>query len=420
MRKTLAILLAGGVGSRLNILVHSRAKPAVPFGGIYRIIDFTLSNVMNSGLNNVAVLTQYKPLSLMDHIGTGAAWDFVGRLHGAKILPPRTGEKDSDWYKGTADAVRQNLDYIRHLLPARVLILSGDHIYHMDYSRMVNYHTRQAADLTIAMMQVPKSVTHHFGIGLTDELGRLIDWQEKPRQAKSTLASMGIYVFNYDFLLYCLRNIPGHDFGHDLIPNVLKNHRVFAFPFAGYWRDVGTLQAYWEANMDLLRPNSGLEIHQWEVYTNVEEEGRKGDRPPTRIASQTHITNSIISQGCIIEGEVAHSILSPGVQVRPGARVKDSVVMHDSVIGPGSVLEHVIVDKQVRIGTGCEIGIGEGNMPNRAFPDHLAEGLTVIGKKAEIPDALVIGKNCIIFPRVVPQDFSMRRVGDGETIGMPA
>lgn len=420
MRKTLAVLLAGGVGSRLNVLVHSRAKPAVPFGGIYRIIDFTLSNVMNSGLNNVAVLTQYKPLSLMDHIGTGAAWDFVGRLHSAKILPPRTGEKDSDWYKGTADAVRQNLDYIRNQLPARVLILSGDHIYHMDYSRMVSYHTSQAADLTIAMMRVPKSETHHFGIGITDELGRVIDWQEKPRHAKSTLASMGVYVFNYDFCLFCLRNIAGHDFGHDIIPSVLHGHRVFAFPFEGYWRDVGTLQAYWQTNMDLLQPESGLDIFQWQIYTNAEEEGRRGDRPPTRISNQADVESSVIAHGCTIEGSVEYSVISPGVQVRPGAKVRNSVVMHDGIIGPGSILDGAIVDKQVRIGAGCEVGVGEGKSPNRAFPDHLAEGLTVIGKNTEIPDGVVIGKNCIVFPGVVPQDFSSRRVHDGETVGMRA
>jgi len=420
MRKTLAILLAGGVGSRLNILAHSRAKPAVPFGGIYRIIDFTLSNVVNSGLNHVAVLTQYKPLSLMDHLASGAAWDFIGRLHSAKILPPRTGQKDSDWYKGTADAVRQNLDYIHTHMPERVLVLSGDHIYHMDYSRMINFHKNQAADLTIAMMRVPKESTHQFGIAVTDEMGRLVEWQEKPKQAKSNLASMGIYVFNYDFLLHCLRNIPGNDFGHDVITRVLKSHRVFAFPFEGYWRDVGTLQAYWEANMDLLRPDSGLEIYRWSIFTNVEEEGRKGDRPSTRISSRALIKDSIISQGCVIEGEVQRSILSPGVHVRAGAVVKDSVIMHDSIISYGSVLDKVIVDKLVRIGAGCQIGVGEGRIPNRAFPEHLAEGLVVIGKKAEVPDGTVLGKNCIVFPEVVPQSFSVRTVGDGETIGLHA
>jgi len=414
------MLLAGGTGSRLNILAHSRAKPAVPFGGIYRIIDFTLSNVVNSGLDHIAVLTQYKPLSLMDHLASGAAWDFIGRLHSAKILPPRTGQKDSDWYKGTADAVRQNLDYLHNHAPERVLILSGDHIYHMDYSRMVNFHKDQEADLTIAMMQVPKSVAYQFGIAVTDEQGRLIEWQEKPKQSKSTLASMGIYVFNYDFMLYCLKQIPGNDFGHDIITRVIKSHRIFAFPFEGYWRDVGTLQAYWDANMDLLRPDSGLEIYRWGTYTNVEEEGRKGDRSSTRIVGRACVKNSIISQGCVIEGEVENSILSPGVHVRARARVKDSVIMHDSLIGAGSRLDRAIVDKQVRIGTGCEIGIGEGKTPNRDFSAHLSEGLTIIGKKAEVPDAVMIGKNCIIFPEVTPQDFSTRRIGDGETVGLRA
>lgn len=412
------MILAGGKGSRLDPLTRDRAKPAVPFGGIYRIIDFTLSNVVNSGLNHVAVLTQYKPLSLMDHIANGAAWDFIGRLHSAKILPPRTGQKDSDWYKGTADAVRQNLDYIHNHLPERALILSGDHIYHMDYSRMVNFHKNQAADLTIAMMRVPQEVTHHFGIAVSDEMGRLLEWQEKPKQAKSNLASMGIYVFNYDFLLHCLRNIPGNDFGHDVITRVIKTHRIFAFPFEGYWRDVGTLQAYWDANMDLLRPDSGLEIYRWSTYTNVEEEGRKGDRPTTRISSRAHVNDSVISHGCVIEGMVEHSILSPGVHVRAGATVKDSVIMHDSFVGQDSVLDKVIVDKQARIGARCQIGRGEGRIPNRAFPEHLAEGLTIIGKKAEVPEGTIIGKNCIIFPEVVPQNFSVRTISDGETIGL--
>jgi len=420
MRKTLAILLAGGVGSRLNILAHSRAKPAVPFGGIYRIIDFTLSNVVNSGLNHVAVLTQYKPLSLMDHIANGAAWDFIGRLHSAKILPPRTGQKDSDWYKGTADAVRQNLDYIHNHHPERVLVLSGDHIYHMDYSRMVKFHTNQAADLTIAMMRVPMEETHHFGIAITDELGRLVEWQEKPKQARSDRASMGIYVFNYDFLLHCLRNIPGNDFGHDVITRVIKSHRVFAFPFEGYWRDVGTLHAYWDANMDLLNPKSGLEVHRWKIYTNVEEEGRKGDRPSTRFSSSARVKDAIISQGCVIEGEVERSILSPGVHVRSGAKVTNSVVMHDAIIGAHSVLDKVIVDKLARIGANCQIGIGEGKIPNRAFPEHLTEGLTVVGKKAEVPEGANIGTNCLVFPEVLPQHFVARHVSDGETIGLHA
>lgn len=422
MRKTLGMLLAGGVGSRLNILAQARAKPAVPFGGLYRIIDFTLSNATNSGLINIGVLTQYKPLSLMEHIGDGEAWDFIGRMRGAKILPPRTGEKDSDWYKGTADAIRQNMDYILSHDPPRVLVLSGDHIYHMDYSRMVDYHKSQKADLTIGMMRVPMGETRHFGIGIVDNANRLIDWEEKPRQAKSNIASMGIYVFNTEFLAHCLRMLPEHDFGKNIIAKVLHTHKVYAYLFEGYWRDVGTLHAYWNANMDMLRSDqSGLRMKEWRLYTNLQEEGRRGDRQPTKIKASANVRNSFISQGCVIEGEVIDSVLSPGVRVAPGARVAHSVVMHDAVVESGAVLEYVIADKQAHFGKACRAGIGEDSQrlqapANRQFPEHLKEGLTVVGKGAQIPAKVSIGSNCIIYPQVGAGAFPAEIIADGETI----
>jgi len=247
MRKTLTILLAGGVGSRLNILVNLRAKPAVPFGGIYRIIDFTLSNIANSGLTRVAVLTQYKPLSLMDHIGDGSAWDLSGRTRSIKILPPKTGEKDWDWYKGTADAVRQNLDFITSDRDySNVLILSGDHIYAMDYSALVEFHRSRSAKVTIGMIQVPKEETRNFGIGIIDGKHRIIDWEEKPKKARSTLASMGIYVFDKDYLVAMLKKTSKADFGHHIIPKAMQEGNVYAYHFKGYWKDVGTIQAYWD------------------------------------------------------------------------------------------------------------------------------------------------------------------------------
>ncbi|MDZ7269821.1 MAG: sugar phosphate nucleotidyltransferase [candidate division KSB1 bacterium] len=417
MKRTLAMLLAGGVGSRLNILAHARAKPAVPFGGLYRIIDFTLSNARNSGIVNVGVLTQYKPLSLMEHIGGGEPWDFVGRMRGAKILPPRTGEKDSDWYKGTADAIRQNLDYIRNFDAAQVLILSGDHIYHMDYSRMVDFHRDRGAELTIAMMRVPWEATRHFGIATVDDHDRILTWEEKPKQARSNLASMGVYVFNTDFLYHCLRTIPEHDFGKHIITEVIQTHTVCAYPFSGYWRDVGTLLAYWDANMDLLRPGSGLDLPRWKVYTNLEEEGRAGDRPPTRLLRGAKVSNSIISQGCVIEGEVRNSVLSPGVRVGRGAVVSDSVVMHDSVIEPEAALSFVIADKLTHFRRGCRVGFGDRTRPNRRFPDHLREGLTVVGKLARVPANVTIGCNCIIHPQSSESSYHTDCVKDGETIG---
>lgn len=417
MKKTLAMLLAGGVGSRLNILAHARAKPAVPFGGLYRIIDFTLSNARNSGIINVGVLTQYKPLSLMEHIGSGEPWDFVGRMRGAKILPPRTGEKDSDWYKGTADAIRQNIDYIRNFDADQVLVLSGDHIYYMDYSEMVDFHKSRGADLTIAMMRVPWEETRHFGIATIDEHDRIMTWEEKPKQTKSNLASMGVYVFNTDFLYHCLRTIPEHDFGKHVITEVIKTHTICAYPFTGYWRDVGTLFAYWDANMDLLRPGSGLDLPRWKVYTNLEEEGRSGDRPPTRIFDGANVVNSIVAQGCVIEGEVRNSVLSPGVRVGKGAVVSDSVVMHDSVIEQDAALSFVIADKLTRFRPGCRVGFGDRSRPNRRFTDHLSEGLTIVGKLATVPAKVTIGCNCIIHPQSTEISYHSDFVKDGETIG---
>ncbi|HEX9652764.1 MAG TPA: sugar phosphate nucleotidyltransferase, partial [bacterium] len=348
MISNLVMLLAGGVGSRLSILGHMRAKPAVPFGGMYRIIDFTLSNIMNSGLDFVGVLTQYKPLSLMEHIGTGMPWDFIGRSRGTKILPPRTGQKESDWYKGTADAVRQNIDFIENRHADRILILSGDHIYKMDYSNLIQFHDNKKADLTIGMMPVPWEDTIHFGIGITDDDNRIIAWEEKPAKARNNLASMGIYVFSGDYLLSLLRSHKEHDFGKDIIPAALEKDRVFAYPFAGYWRDVGTLKAYWDANMDLLDPEvSGLNLATWGLRTNVEEDGRISDRPPTQFLSKSSVTNSVISPGCVIEGKVVNSILSPGVYVAQGAKVLDSVVMHDSRILAGAEVTKCILDKKV-------------------------------------------------------------------------
>ncbi len=416
MRKTLGMLLAGGVGSRLNILAAYRAKPAVPFGGLYRIIDFTLSNAKNSGLINLGILTQYKPLSLMDHIGDGQAWDLMGRMRGAKILPPRTGAKDSDWYKGTADAIRQNLDYIQNFDSERVLILSGDHIYHMDYSRMVEFHKSRNADLTIAMMRVPLDQAHHFGMGITSENDQIVDWEEKPKRARSTLASMGVYVFNTNFLYDCLSKILEHDFGKNIIPHAIANHRVYAYHFNGYWRDVGTLHAYWDANMDILRPDSGLDLSAWQTYTNLEEEGRSGDRPPTRISSHAKVENSFISQGCVIEGTVANSILSPGVVVEKGARVEHSVLLHDSVVKERAQLSYVIADKLSHFGRSSNVGSGDRMKPNRKNPDHLREGLTVVGKSAVVPNDCTIGSNCIIHPKVTESCYAGKDVSDGQTI----
>ncbi|MGQ9745387.1 MAG: glucose-1-phosphate adenylyltransferase family protein [Dissulfurimicrobium sp.] len=416
MRNTLAMILAGGVGSRLNVLVSHRAKPAVPFGGIYRIIDFVLSNCMNSGLARAAVLTQYKPLSLMRHIGTGAAWDFTGRSRGIEILPPRTGKKDSDWYKGTADAVRQNIDFIESMPCREVLILSGDHIYFMDYGAMVRHHRRLGAKVTVAMMTVPWELTRQFGIGIVGNDGRITAWEEKPQKAHSNLASMGIYVFDVDYLLNALRCTKEEDFGYHIIPKALRDGVLFCYPFKGYWRDVGTVQALWEANMDMLNPESGLDPESWGIVTNLEAEGLNYDRPPINILSGADVKNSSIAPGCVIRGRVEGSILSPGVVVEAGAQVVRSIIMHDTVVSRNAMVNHVVCDKNVVIGEGVKIGFGDKAIANRCYPTHLSSGLTLIGKGVNIPAGTIIGTNCIVSPGVKADEWPSRVISDGACV----
>lgn len=415
MSNTLVMLLAGGEGSRLNVLVEARAKPAVPFGGIYRIIDFTLSNIMNSGLERVGVLTQYKPLSLMGHVGSGKAWDFEGRNRGIKILPPHTGEKDSDWYKGTADALRQNLEYLTRYDPEEILIVSGDHIYYMDYAPMITFHKRNRADLTVAMMKVPKDQLVHFGTAEVSGHGRIKEWEEKPKEPKGNLASLGIYVFKTPYLLKALQDPLAVDFGRDLIPSVIKKDRVFAYPFSGYWRDVGTLAFYYETHRDLLISRSGLNPEAWGVQTNLEEEGMRGDRPAILIQKNARVVRSFLSADTIIEGHVEGSVLSPGVRVARGAQVFNSILMHDCQVEAGAYLDRVIVDKKVRIGRQASI-IGQADGPNREFPGQLKEGLTLIGKMASIPSKIKIQGNTIIYPSVTEGDFPGLVVNQGETV----
>lgn len=419
IRNTLVLLLAGGIGSRLNILVGHRAKPAVPFAGIYRIIDFGLSNVMNSGLTKVGVLTQYKPLSLMRHIGTGEAWDFSGRTRGIKILPPRTGEKDSDWYKGTADAIRQNIDFIKANPSNQIIILSGDHIYQMDFEEMLAYHLQKKADITIGMMVVPKNEIHQFGAGIVDDDNKIIEWEEKPAIPRTNLASMGIYIFDTQYLLRTLsRNKQENDFGMHIIPRAIAEDRVYAFPFHGYWRDVGTIQSYWEATMDVLRPDSGISPEQWGIRPNTEADGRIMDRAPARFKKGCAVTSSLISAGCTIEGTVINSVLSPGVIVKKGAVVRDSIIFEDSLIEENSVVDLAICDKRVQIKNNAIIGFGNNkNCVNKIFPKHLYNGITLIGKEAKIPSGLKIGRNCIINPFKNENDFAgLSEISDGATI----
>ncbi|PID71535.1 MAG: glucose-1-phosphate adenylyltransferase subunit GlgD [Desulfobulbus propionicus] len=415
----LVLLLAGGIGSRLNLLVGHRAKPAVPFGGVYRIIDFSLSNVMNSGMKKVGVLTQYKPLSLMAHVGTGEAWDFTGRTRGVKILPPRTGESDSDWYKGTADAIRQNIDFIKNNPSEQIIILSGDHIYRMDFDAMLSYHQHKQADVTIGMMVVPKSEIHQFGAGIVDNQNRIIDWEEKPQEPRTNLASMGIYIFDTEYLLKTLaRDKKEIDFGMHIIPHAIKHDTVFAYPFYGYWRDVGTIQSYWQANMDLIREKAEISPEEWGIQPNPAYGDRPMDRAPARFMSGSSVSSSWISAGCIIEGTVENSVLSPGVRVKKGAVVSNSIIFDDGVVGEGAQVDLTICDKRVQIGENVVIGNSDNmTMSNKKYPKHLYTGISLVGKEAKIPAGAQIGRNCIVQFGFAEQDFNgSLELADGESI----
>ncbi len=401
-KNIIAMLLAGGVGSRLNILVRQRAKPAIPFGAMYRIIDFTMSNIANSNIDVVGVLTQYKPLSLMAHIDSGRPWDLFGRTRLVEILPPKTGEEISDWYKGTSDAVYQNLGFIKDFSSEMVLVVSGDHIYHMDYTKLLAYHIEKKTAVTVCLIEVPLRDAHHFGIAEINNEGRIVQWTEKPKDPKSNLASMGVYLFTTDILIKTLQNAAQHggvDFAKDVIPVLLKKHRVFGLTFGGYWRDVGTIDAYWNTNMDILRKGSELKIEEWFIKTNLSVKGEIGDRPSAYFGRHAKVMNSLIARGCIIEGQVKNSILSPGVRIHRNAQISDSIIFHDTTIGSQSIIEKSIIDKSVTIGSRVLIGHGTAT-PNTMFPNHVYTGITIIGKNATIAANVKIGKNCIINPGV--------------------
>ncbi len=421
-KDVITIILAGGQGERLSILSEKRAKPAVPFAGKYRIIDFALSNCVNSGLFDVLVLTQYRPLSLHDHIGNGKPWD-LDRMHGGiRMVSPYLGRKDADWYRGTADAVYQNIEQLTEINFETVLILGGDHIYKMDYRPMIELHQAKNADVTVGVMRIPIEEAHRFGIVTPDESGRVIDFQEKPKQPKSNLVSMGIYVFSKEILIDSLvkdaeNTSSQHDFGHNIIPRMIENgDQVYAYAFDGYWRDVGTVQSYWDANMELLDEPPAIDLYerQWVIRTKSEE------RPPALVSPQAKVERSMISHGCQIYGEVTHSVLSPGVIVEEGAVVRDSIVMFDTVIGKNTIVDRAVIDKEVVIGADSVIGYGDDNTPNKLEPQRLNTGITLIGKRANLPDGMKVGRNCKIGTEIKPGDFPEKELATGETIEAPA
>jgi glucose-1-phosphate adenylyltransferase len=413
VKGVLAVILAGGEGERLSILSAMRAKPAVPFGGKYRIIDFSLSNCVNSDIDHVLALTQYNPRSLNDHIRAGRPWDLDRNQGGIQILQPYvTRNRPNEWYRGTADAVLRNLEFIQRWPADTVLILAGDHIYKMDYQPFVSAHRRHRADVTIAVRPVPLEDASRFGILALDDANRVVDWHEKPRNPKSNLASMGIYVFTKKALATWL-DASRPDFGRDVIPAMMAGGaRVHGYRFEGYWQDVGTIESYWQANMDLLEERPQLDLYDlgWLIHTRSEE------RAAAKIGPTASVHRSLISHGCVIYGMVEHSILSPGVRVDPGAVVRDSIVMGDTVIRAGAIVDRAIIDKDASIGPNAVIGEGDDYASNFKEPTRLNTGITVVGKGAVVPRGVRLGRNVKIGENVRTSDYRSRIVRSGETV----
>ena len=394
-KEMIAMLLAGGQGSRLGVLTEKVAKPAVSFGGKYRIIDFPLSNCINSGIDTVGVLTQYQPLRLNTHIGIGIPWDLDRNEGGVTVLPPYEKSTSSEWYTGTANAIFQNMDYMEQYHPDYVLILSGDHIYKMDYEVMLDFHKVNKADVTIACMPVSLEEASRFGIMVTDESGRITEFEEKPEHPRSNLASMGIYIFSWPALkeaLYALKDQNGCDFGKHILPYCKeKGERLFAYEFNGYWKDVGTLGSYWEANMELIDivPEFNLYEEFWKIYT-------KGDIiPPQYISSDAVINRCLIGEGAEIYGEVHNSIIGPDVIIGKGSVIRDSIIMRNSSVGAGVVMDKAIVAEDVVIGDGVCLGFGEEAV-NVEKPSVYSFGIVTIGERSVIPANVRIGKNTAI------------------------
>jgi glucose-1-phosphate adenylyltransferase len=411
------MILAGGEGPSLSVLTAHRSEAAVPFGGKYRIVDFSLSNCVNSGIFDVAVLTQYQPRSLNVHVGVGRPWDLDRTSGGVRLLQPyqsTKGERGA-WQEGTADALRFNLDVIPPAVED-VLILAGDHIYMMDYRPLLDLHHEREADVTLAVRQVPAYEAHRFGMVVIDPDGQVIEYTEKPKRTRSTLASMGIYVFRREVLVQALTTGAGkryHNLGGEVLPPMVDSARLYAYPFQGYWADVGTVQAYYEANMALLGETLALDLYasEWVIHTRSEE------RPAARFGPEAHVEGNLLCDGCRVDGTVSRSVISPGVYVAAGAIVRDSIIMTDTVIETGAVVDRTIVDKRVVVGAEARLGHGNDNTPNLKWPERLNTGITVVGKRAVIPPGATVGRNVVIFPRATAADYAGLEVASGETIG---
>jgi glucose-1-phosphate adenylyltransferase len=400
-----AFILAGGIGKRLSLMTSHRAKPAVPFAGKYRIIDFTLTNCVRSGIGEVFVLAQYISRSLERHLGIGKPWDLDRATGGLHVLHPHLGFRAADWYKGTADAIYQNMSILESLDSDHVLILSGDHVYNMDYGDFLSYHISSGRPLTVAVSDVPRSMTRHFGIATVNGSGKLLRFDEKPDVASSTLASMGIYIFDRNFLISTLERLKkSHDdldFGKHIIPDLVKRGKVSAFRYGGFWLDIGTLKSYYQASLSLLtkRPRLQLSGSGRGVMTAPD------DYPPMRLMPGSRVERSMICSGSIISGTVRSSVLSPGVIVENGALVEESVILQDCVIGKGAKVVRSILDKDVRVGSEAVIGPGKANIPSDIQPEYLDFGVTLVGKGTRIPSGIKIGTNCLVSGRVKRVDI---------------
>ena len=414
-KEMIAMLLAGGQGSRLGVLTSKLAKPAVAFGGKYKIIDFPLSNCINSGVDTVGVLTQYRPLRLNQHIGIGMSWDLDRNIGGVTVLPPYEKSTDSSWYTGTANAIYQNLEFMEYYNPDYVLILSGDHIYKMDYEVMLDYHKASKAAVTLATYEVPMKEASRFGVVITDDEGCIQEFEEKPEHPRSNKASMGIYIFNWKVLknaLQVMKDVPSCDFGKHIIPYCHEQgERICAYDFKGYWKDVGTLGSYWEANMELVDiiPEFNLYEEFWRIYT-------KSDAlPPQYIADSAKVGKCIIGEGTEVYGEVEHSVIGSAVTIGEGAVVRDSIIMNGAVIGKNCVIDKAIIAENTVIGDGAVLGVGE-YAPSEYNPKVYAFDLVTIGEKSVIPPNVKIGKNTAIFGETAPEDYPNGELKSGGSL----
>ncbi len=414
-KEMIAMLLAGGQGSRLGVLTSKVAKPAVAFGGKYRIIDFPLSNCINSGVDTVGVLTQYQPLRLNTHIGIGIPWDLDRNIGGVTVLPPYEKSSNSEWYTGTANAIYQNIDYMESFNPEYVLILSGDHIYKMDYEVMLDFHKENGAEVTIAVMPVPMEEASRFGIIIADENRRIQDFEEKPAYPRSNLASMGIYIFNWKTLkeaLIAMAEQPALDFGKHVIPYCHERKMpLYAYEFNGYWKDVGTLSSYWEANMELIDivPEFNLYEEYWKIYTKSEI------LPPQYFSGDSVVERSIVGEGSVVYGKVYNSVIGCGVTIGADTVVRDSIIMNQTEIGSGGEINKAIIAENVVIGDNVKLGVGE-EAENETAPHIYNHGLTTVGEKSVIPAGVSVGKNTVISGVTTADDYENSYLASGKTL----